>query len=123
MSEANASFNDGRKWLTGAARRIICHRGLYWEEVRPGFYRPDPAGQRVPNQATRPALLLGFRAALCKDEAQKQLDTVICCPTLENTKFLKSAENIFRKGRADWVPQVNQLARNCKSRDKVLVSR
>ena len=50
---------------------VVCHRGRYWRETRPGFYEPSHRMARLSaEQATRPVSLLcwGFRGALCEDD-------------------------------------------------------
>ena len=50
---------------------IVCHRGRYWEQVRPGFYQPLHLLARFSaEQATPPARWCwGFQASLCEDDA------------------------------------------------------
>ncbi len=58
-------------WRREQGAHVACHRGRYWEEIRPGFYQPIHWMARLSaEQATRPApLSWGFRATLCEDEA------------------------------------------------------
>lgn len=58
-------------WRCQQGMHVVCHRGRYWEEVRPGFYQPIHWLARLSaEQATRPTpLCWGFRGVLCEDDA------------------------------------------------------
>lgn len=59
-------------WQREQGAHVVCHRGRYWKETRPGFYEPSHRMARLSaEEATRPVPLLcwGFRGALCEDDA------------------------------------------------------
>ena len=53
-------------WLKKDGAHIVCHRGRYWHEVKPGFYDTVHLLARLAaREATRPAAFSwGFRATL-----------------------------------------------------------
>lgn len=67
---ASMTEEEFANWQRQQGMRFICHRGRYWEELRPGFYQPIHLLARLSaEQATRPApLCWGFRSALCEDD-------------------------------------------------------
>jgi hypothetical protein len=58
------------KHLQQRGRRVTVHRGRYWTQTRPGFFRPvHPLARLTAQQATRPAWgCWGFQACLAEDD-------------------------------------------------------
>ena len=53
------------RWHEQRGDRLVRHAGRYWKTTHPGFYEPLHWFARLaPEQATRPAACLGFRAVL-----------------------------------------------------------
>jgi hypothetical protein len=59
------------EFLREQGQRVIRHRGRYWQQMVPGFYRPvHPLARLSAEQATRPtAASWGFQACLTEDDA------------------------------------------------------
>lgn len=53
------------RWCERRGVRIVRHAGRYWKTTHPGFYEPlHWLARLTPEEATRPARCLGFRAVL-----------------------------------------------------------
>ena len=60
------------EWSRESGKRVALHRGRYWHETQPGFYRPVHLLARLrDDEATRPARLCwGFHASLRDEDAE-----------------------------------------------------